>query len=101
MELYRNRGPETFTEIGSRHPGRSRFLEFLSDLDYKLREFLRELHFDLLDLLHPRYPNAGAQEGADASLREGNDGRPEEVHRARHDASTVLRRPEIARPLAI
>ena len=59
MELYRNRGPETFTEIGSRHPGRSRFLEFLSDLDYKLREFLRELHFDLLDLLHPRYPNAG------------------------------------------
>ncbi len=59
VELYRDRGPEIFTEIGSRHPGRSRFLEFFSDLDYKLREFLRELHFDPLDLLHPRYPNAG------------------------------------------
>ena len=59
VALYRDLGPEIFTEVGSRHHGRSRFLEFLSGLDAKLRDLLRDLHFDPLDLLHPRYPNAG------------------------------------------
>ena len=59
VALYRDRGPEIFTAVGSRRPSRSRFLEFLSGLDAKVRELLRDLHFDPLDLLHPRYSNAG------------------------------------------
>jgi uncharacterized protein len=59
VALYRDRGPEIFSEAGSRHSGRSRVLEFFSGLDVKVRELLRGLHFDPLDLLHPRYPNAG------------------------------------------
>ena len=59
VALYRDRGPEIFMAVGSRHPSRSRFLEFLSGLDAKVRELMRDLHFDPLDLLHPRYANAG------------------------------------------
>jgi predicted acylesterase/phospholipase RssA len=59
VALYRDRGPEIFTAVGPRRPGRSRLLEFLSGLDAKVRELLRDLHFDPLDLLHPRYSNAG------------------------------------------
>ena len=59
VALYRDRGPEIFTVNSSRHPARSRFLEFLSGLDAKVRELLRSFQFDPLDLIHPRYSNAG------------------------------------------
>jgi predicted acylesterase/phospholipase RssA len=59
VALYRVRGPEIFTVNGARHPSRSRFLDFLSGLDAKVRALLRSLEFDPLDLLHPRYSNAG------------------------------------------
>jgi uncharacterized protein len=59
VAMYRNRGPEIFTEVGFKHPSKSRIMEFLSGLDAKVREVLRDLQFDPLDLLHPRYVNAG------------------------------------------
>lgn len=59
VSLYRDRGPEIFTAVGPRRPSRSRLLEFLSGLDAKVRDLMRDLHFDPLDLLHPRYSNAG------------------------------------------
>ncbi|MHB1556598.1 MAG: patatin-like phospholipase family protein [Isosphaeraceae bacterium] len=59
VELYRDQGHEIFTAVGPRRPSRSRILEFFSDLDSKVRELLRDLHFDPLDLLHPRYSNGG------------------------------------------
>ncbi len=59
VELYRDRGHEIFTAVGPRRPPRSRILEFFSELDSRVRELLRDLHFDPLDLLHPRYSNGG------------------------------------------
>jgi uncharacterized protein len=59
VSLYRDRGSEIFTVAGSRRPSRSHIVEFFDGLDTKVREVLHDLQFDPLDLLHPRYPNAG------------------------------------------